>query len=235
MEGAVKAVIYAIGDLHLSLQSNKPMDVFGGVWAGYLEKIRKNFSKLTDEDVCVLCGDLTWGMDLEECLEDFRFINDLPGKKILLKGNHDFWWTTATKAKRFFDRHGLDKLDILHNNCHFVGDTAICGTRGWFYEEEVSPEHDRKIMAREVTRLETSLKAAAAAKEILVFLHYPPIFYNFLCRDIIDLMKRYGVRHCYYGHIHGEGHKLATRGERDGIVYHMVSADFVDFNPVPVK
>ncbi|HHT16513.1 MAG TPA: serine/threonine protein phosphatase [Papillibacter sp.] len=228
-------VLYAIGDLHLSLQSNKPMDVFGGVWEGYVDKLKNGFSHLTDEDVCVLCGDLTWAMNLEESLDDFRFIEALPGKKILLKGNHDYWWSTTSKPRRFFAQNGLKTLDILHNNCYFVDGTAVCGTRGWFYEEERSPEHDRKIMNREVLRLETSLKAAKGAEEIICFLHYPPIFYNFVCRDIIELMKSYGVRSCYYGHIHGAGHKLATVGEHEGITYHMVSADYVNFCPVRVK
>ena len=125
--------LYAIGDLHLSLNSNKPMDIFGEGWHNYVERIREGFSTLTDDDVTVLCGDLSWGMSLEESLEDFRFIDALPGKKILMKGNHDYWWNTAAKMTKFFEEHELTTLSLLHNNCLFYGDKAICGTRGWFY------------------------------------------------------------------------------------------------------
>ena len=155
--------LYAIGDLHLSLGADKPMDVFGGPWENYVEKIKLGFSSLHDDDVCVLCGDLAWGMTMEQALPDFQFIEALPGKKILLKGNHDFWWSTAKKAYSFFAAHDMHTMDILNNNCYFYGDYAICGTRGWFYEEARGEAHDRKIMLREVGRLETSLKAAAAA------------------------------------------------------------------------
>lgn len=152
--------LYAIGDLHLSLGADKPMDVFGGPWENYVEKIKLGFSSLHDDDVCVLCGDLAWGMTMEQALPDFQFIEALPGKKILLKGNHDFWWSTAKKAYSFFAAHDMHTMDILNNNCYFYGDYAICGTRGWFYEEARGEAHDRKIMLREVGRLETSLKAA---------------------------------------------------------------------------
>ena len=138
--------LYAIGDLHLSLSKNKPMDIFGDKWSGHTEKLRRGFSGLTDDDVCVICGDISWGMGLDETKEDFLFIDLLPGKKIILKGNHDYWWTTAAKAKRFFSENGIDSIDILHNNFFEYGDYAICGTRGWFYEEEKGGEHDAKIM-----------------------------------------------------------------------------------------
>ena len=160
--------LYAIGDLHLSLGADKPMDVFGGPWENYVEKIRLGFSALHDDDVCVLCGDLAWGMTMEQALPDFQFIEALPGKKILLKGNHDFWWSTAKKAYDFFEAHDMHTMDILNNNCYFYGDYAICGTRGWFYEEAKGEAHDRKIMLREVGRLEASLKAAGD-KTKLVF------------------------------------------------------------------
>ena len=125
--------LYAIGDLHLSLGTNKPMDVFGSKWANYVERIRENFSHLSDDDVIVLAGDISWGMSLEQSLPDFQFIDALPGKKLLLKGNHDYWWGTAAKMKKFFAEHDITTLDILYNNAFFYGDHAICGTRGWFY------------------------------------------------------------------------------------------------------
>ena len=226
--------LYAIGDLHLSLGSDKPMDVFGGGWENYVEKLTAGFSSLTTDDVCVLCGDLTWGMSLEESREDFRFIGSLPGKKIILKGNHDYWWSTASKARSFFAANGIEDIDILNNNCYFYGGTALCGTRGWFYEEEVHGAHDKKIMAREVMRLEASLKAAGDAEEKICFFHYPPRFKDYICREIIDVMNAYGVKQCWYGHIHSHGHRFAVQGTVEGIEYRMVSADYVDFTPVRV-
>ncbi|EKC60886.1 phosphohydrolase, partial [human gut metagenome] len=162
--------LYAIGDLHLSLGSDKPMEIFGDGWRDYVARIREGFSVLTEDDVTVLCGDLSWGMTLEESLEDFRFIDALPGKKYLLKGNHDYWWNTAAKMERFFAENGLTTMEILHNNCRFYGDVALCGTRGWFYELDNQGTHNEKVLLREVGRLETSLKAAGD-REKLCFLH----------------------------------------------------------------
>lgn len=225
--------LYAIGDLHLSLGTDKPMDVFGGSWENYIEKIESGFANLKPEDICVLCGDLTWGMTIEEALPDFRFINNLPGRKIVLKGNHDYWWTTATKAYRIFRTNGIDKIDILHNNCYFYGGVAICGTRGWFYEEETHGPHDKKILSREVIRLETSLKAAGSAEKICFF-HYPPVYKDYRCDEILDLLSHYGVKICCYGHIHGSGRKYALEGSYKGVEYYMVSADHLDFTPFKV-
>lgn len=222
--------LYAIGDLHLSLNTNKPMDVFGGAWVNYVKKIEDGFSDLNADDVTVLCGDLTWAMNLEDAIEDFKFIDNLPGKKIIIKGNHDYWWTTVTKAMNFFKENGFVTLDILHNNFITYGEIAICGTRGWFYEEETHGEKDKKIMNRELIRLETSLKAAGD-REKLCFLHYPPRFNKYICMEIVELLKAYEVRSCYYGHIHNKGHKCAVQGMVDGIEYKMVSADYLNFRP----
>jgi len=227
-------MLYAIGDTHLSFEAGKPMDVFGGGWNNYIDKLIEGFSVLKPDDVCVICGDITWGMSIEKCLADFKFLNDLPGKKIILKGNHDFWWTTASKTKKFFDENGIDKISVLNNNCFFYEDVAICGTRGWFYEEEVHTLHDKKIMNRELIRLETSLKAAGECEKKLCFFHYPPRFNNYICREIIDVMKKYGVERCWYGHIHSHGHKFAVQGNVDGIEYNMVSADYINFRPVKI-
>ena len=223
--------LYTIGDLHLSLAKNKPMDVFGSEWTNHTEKLRESFAALQAEDLTVLCGDLSWGMGLEETLPDFLFVDSFPGKKILLKGNHDFWWTTASKTKRFFAQHGVETIDILNNNCFTYGDYALCGTRGWFYEEERGGEHDKKIMRREIMRLETSLKAAGE-REKLVFLHYPPLYQNYRCEEILALLKEHNVRLCCYGHIHGKGCRGAFTGWHDGTEYKLVSADAVNFSPV---
>jgi len=222
--------LYTIGDLHLSLGSNKTMEVFGEAWRNYVERIRDAFSKLNDDDVTVLCGDLSWGMSLEESLEDLRFIDALPGRKILMKGNHDYWWNTAAKMKRFFAENALDTLDILHNNCLWYGDVALCGTRGWFYELEGQSDHDEKVLAREVGRLETSLKAAGTAEKIC-FLHYPPLYQGYRCPELLRLLRQYGVRRCFYGHLHGVTQHRAIEGEQYGTEFSLVAADYLQFVP----
>ena len=222
--------LYAIGDLHLSLGTNKPMDVFGPKWANYVERIRENFSKLNDDDVIVIAGDISWGMSLEQSLPDFQFIDALPGRKILLKGNHDYWWGTASKMKKFFAEHDITTLDILYNNAFFYGDHAICGTRGWFYEEDAAGTHTGKMLAREALRLEASFKAAGE-RPILCFLHYPPRYRGYACPEILSLLKQYGVTRCYYGHLHADSIRLALEDDYQGVQYRLVSADHVDFQP----
>ena len=222
--------LYAAGDLHLSLGTDKPMDLFGGGWDNYVDKISEGFSVLTADDVCVLCGDLSWGMDFNEALDDFRFINDLPGKKIILKGNHDYWWTTVSGIYAFFKREGIDRTELLHNNCVLYGETALCGTRGWFFEEEKGTAHDKKIIRREIGRLEASLKAAGDRKKI-VFLHFPPKYGNFECADILELLEKYKVPICCYGHLHGPGLKHAFRGTFGNTSFIPVSADLLGFKP----
>lgn len=226
--------LYTIGDLHLSLGTDKPMDIFGDKWKNHAEKLKNNFASLTEDDVTVLCGDLSWGMSLEGSLKDFLFVNDLPGKKIILKGNHDYWWNTASKTKSFFEANGIDSIEILHNNCYFYNDYAICGTRGWFYEEEKGIEHDKKIMRREIMRLETSLKAAGDKKK-LVFLHYPPIYQHYRCEEILELLKKYEVRLCCYGHIHGKGCAYSFNNWHGGTEFKLVSADYIDFCPIKLQ
>ena len=213
--------LYTIGDLHLSLGSDKPMDVFGEGWSNYVERIREGFSQLENEDVTVLCGDLSWGMSLEESLPDLQFIHELPGN----------WWNTAAKMQRFFDEHGLDSLQILHNNCAFYGDVALCGTRGWFYELDTPGGHTEKIRSREAGRLETSLKAAGD-REKLCFLHYPPLYTGYRCQEMLRLLQQYGVKKCYYGHLHGgPAHTRAVQGWVDGTDFSLVSADYLRFRP----
>ena len=223
--------LYTIGDLHLSLGSNKSMEVFGTAWEGYVERLQEAFSRLQDGDVTVLCGDLSWGMSLEESLEDLRFIDALPGRKILLKGNHDYWWNTAAKMRRFFADNGLETLEILHNNCLWYGDVALCGTRGWFYELD-GPEraHNEKMIAREAGRLRMSLAAAGSAPK-LCFLHYPPIYQGYRCPELLSVLAEYGVRACYYGHLHGVVQRRALEGQYGGVEYSLVAADYLQFVP----
>lgn len=226
--------LYAIGDLHLSLTANKPMDVFGPRWENHVEKIRDGFSALTDDDICVICGDISWGMSLEESLEDFRFIDTLPGRKILLKGNHDFWWTSVTKMTSFFEKNGLTTMSFLHNNAYPYGENAaICGTRGWFYEESRGAEHDKKLIDREVLRLETSLRAAGE-REKYVFLHYPPRYGAYACQEILELLHEYNVRVCCSGHLHAESLRLAFNGWYGHTHHICVSGDGIMFKPCKI-
>jgi predicted phosphohydrolase len=222
--------LYAIGDLHLSLGSDKPMDVFGGRWEGYVDKLREGFSVVTPEDTTVLLGDLSWALALEDAREDFAFIAAIPGRKILLKGNHDYWWSTAAKFEKFCRENAFENIFVLNNNCFFYDDLALCGTRGWFYEEDQKGSHDEKIFRRELGRLETSLRAAAD-HEKFCFLHYPPRYRGYECREILELLSSYGVQRCFYGHLHGDSLKLAIQGPFEGVDYRLLSADYVNFKP----
>ncbi len=223
--------LYAMGDLHLCLGAPKPMDVFGGAWVGYMDKLREGLSCITAEDTLVLLGDLSWALDLEHAKEDFAFINTIPGRKIILKGNHDYWWSTVAKFGKFCAENGFSDMVLLNNNCFEYDDIAICGTRGWFFEESRSSEHDEKVFRRELLRLEASLKAAGE-KQKLVFLHYPPRYRGYTCDEILALLGQYGVRQCFYGHLHGPSHALAMEGLWDGTEYRLVSADRLDFKPM---
>lgn len=225
--------LYAIGDLHLCLGAPKPMDVFGGAWVGYMEKLKEGMSVIGPEDTTVLMGDLSWALDLPSAKADFAWINDIPGRKLLLKGNHDYWWSTSAKFQNFCLENSFENMYLLNNNCFFYGDYAICGTRGWFFEEERSGQHDEKVFKRELIRLEASLKAAAE-KPKLVFLHYPPRYRGYECPEILALLKQYDVRQCYYGHLHGGSHKLAQEGLWDGVEYKLLAADYIGFRPYPV-
>lgn len=222
--------LYAIGDLHLCLGAPKPMDIFGGAWVGYMDKLEQGLSAIRPQDTTVLLGDLSWALDLPGAREDFAWINRIPGRKILLKGNHDYWWSTAAKFDRFCLKNGFENFHLLNNNCFFYEDWAICGTRGWFFEEERSGQHDEKVFRRELLRLEASLKAAGDAQK-LVFLHYPPKYKGYECGEILQLLQRNHVRRCFYGHLHGASHRLALEGLWDGVEYRLVSADYLQFCP----
>ena len=225
--------LYAIGDLHLCLGAPKPMDVFGGAWVGYMEKLKEGIRHIGPEDTTVLLGDLSWALGLEQAKEDFAWIDQIPGRKIILKGNHDYWWSTAAKFYKFCEENGFHNQWILNNN-HFEYDGwAICGTRGWFFEEEKSGQHDEKVFKRELIRLEASLQSAGDLPK-MVFLHYPPKYKGYECPEILELLKRYQVRRCFYGHLHGQSHGLAMEGLWDGIEFRLVSADKLDFCPFAV-
>lgn len=224
--------LYAMGDLHLSIGvPEKPMDIFRG-WENHLTLLEENWRRIVaPEDTVVLAGDSSWGMNLSEALADFQFIQQLPGRKILLKGNHDYWWNSMKKMEDFLAANGLDTLSILHNNCYAFGEYGICGTRGWVNTGFEEPQN-AKVVAREVQRLTVSIEAAlTVGLRPIVFLHYPPMYgaaYNY---DILDVLYKYHIERCYYGHIHGSGRKKAITGEQDGILFRMISSDFLEFYP----
>ncbi len=222
--------LYAIGDLHLCLGVPKPMDIFGGAWVGYMNKLKEGLSVIKEEDTLVLMGDLSWALDLEEAKADFSWLSEIPGRKIILKGNHDYWWSTIKKFDGFCAQNGFGNFHILHNN-HFVYDgIAICGTRGWFFEEDRSGAHDEKVFRRELLRLEASLQSAGELPK-MVFLHYPPRYKGYECPEILELLKKYEVRNCFYGHLHGASHGLAMEGVWDGVSFKLLSADKLNFAP----
>ena len=223
--------LYALGDLHLAYGVHKPMDVFGGRWEGYQEKLRDGLSVLQEGDTLVIPGDFCWALDLEQARADFAFLHGFPGRKLLVKGNHDYWWNTAAKFSRFCQDNGFDDLHLLHNTCYFYGELALCGTRGWFFEEEQEGSHDEKVFRRELIRLEASLKAAGN-HEKYCFLHYPPRYRGYTCPEILALLQQYDVKLCCYGHLHGDSHKLALEGFSGGTEFRLVAADFVNFRPV---
>lgn len=222
--------IYAIGDLHLSGDPpSKPMEIFGEHWAGHKEKIRANWLQtVTAADTVIICGDISWALQLDEAKSDLHWLAELPGEKILLRGNHDYWWTSLKKMQQFTE----NRFRFLQNNCLLAGGTAVCGTRGWLLpsSDNFTPA-DEKIYQRESIRLELSLQAAAAqqADRIICVLHYPPLFAADEHTLFTDLMEKYPVSHCVYGHIHGENHISVFEGRRAGICYKLVSCDTQQF------
>ena len=227
--------IFVIADLHLSFKNPKPMDIFGDNWENHAEKIKKDWiTKVTEKDLVVLPGDFSWETYLEDTILDFEYINNLPGKKLMLKGNHDYWWTTITSMKKFLQENNFTNIDFLYNNSFEFEEKILCGTRGWNITDE---ENNEKLINRELGRLELSLqdgiKKYNEEKEIIVFMHYPPITNNMIYsgaeNKFINLMKKYNIKKCYYGHLHGQSIKDAVEGEIQGINFKLVSADSLDF------
>ena len=227
--------LFVIGDLHLSFSApSKTMSVFAG-WQDYQEKIGKNWLELIKpEDTVVLAGDISWGMSLQQALPDFKFIQELPGEKIILKGNHDYWWTTMKKMEDFLAAEGLDSMRILHNNHYRYGNYGICGTRGWV--NMPGEVQDEKVLRREVQRLETSIQSALKEDlEPIVFMHYPPIFATNFNYDILEILYRYKIKDCYYGHIHGRSaHELCVTNTYDDVNFHLIAGDYLQFVPEKV-
>ena len=223
--------LYTISDLHLSFSNDKPMDIFRG-WENHTERLKANWNHLVkNEDTVVLPGDFSWALKLEDTLKDFQFLNSLNGKKIILKGNHDLWWQTKKKTEEFLKNNKIDTVKILFNNAYLAEGFAVCGTRGWFYD---CKETDKKVLNREVGRLEASINEALKLNAPLaVFLHYPPVYSEFVCKEIITVLKKYDIKKVYHGHIHGAGLNNAVK-EFDGIKFKLVSCDCNNFTPIIV-
>lgn len=234
--------LYTIADLHLSLGvgKEKSMEVFGRRWQGYTEKLEHSWRAIIEpEDDVVIPGDISWALGIDAALEDLRFIDSLPGTKYIGKGNHDFWWSTRKKLEDFFAAHGITSIRILYNCAYEVEDYIICGTRGWFYDDNLSgiPEGTDfdKLVNREAQRLKLSLDAAkelqaACGKPILCFLHFPPVWNDTPCEPFITLLREYGIRKCYFGHIHG-AYDAPPCFDYAGISFAIIAADYLNFIP----
>ena len=233
--------IYAIGDLHLSLNREKPMDIFGGNWKNHEQKIKENWKNtVQDNDLVILPGDFSWEMHLKDMYNDFAYLNELPGKKLLLKGNHDYWWTTLAKMREFLQENKFENIDFVYNNSYLFEDKIIAGTRGWVLNDT---ENSDKMNHREEERLKLSLQSGVdnfGDKEIICIMHYPPIIEenkndannqskNLKVSNYVQIMKDYNVKTCLYGHLHGESHKEAFEGIIEGINFKLVSSDYLDF------
>lgn len=233
--------IYTIGDLHLSFNENKPMSIFGENWEGYEEKVKENWTKLVkEEDMVVLPGDFSWSMYLKDTYKDFEYLNNLPGKKLLLKGNHDYWWSTVNSMRNYIKENHFKNIDFIYNNAYEFENIIIVGTRGWAFGEDAE---SKRMLQREMARLELSIKNGienyGENKEIIAFLHYPPIVnqnvQNNEMNEFIRILKKYDIKKCYYGHLHGAAIKEAVEGEYFGITFKLVSADAIQFNLVKIK
>ena len=228
--------IYIIGDLHLSFGESKPMDIFGENWTNHEEKIKQDWlSKVKEEDTVVHLGDFSWAMHLKDTIKDFEFLDSLPGKKILLKGNHEYWWTTVTNMNNFLEENNLKNIYFLQNNSFEIEDKVICGTRGWTLLNE-DTENSKKMLAREAQRLELSIQDGLGKnKEIIVFMHYPPIVKQNIDTEFMKILKKYDIKKCYYAHLHSKSIEDAVEGIIQGIEFKLVSADALDFKLLKIN
>lgn len=233
--------IYTIGDLHLSFRENKPMNIFGENWTNHEQKIKEDWlKKVKEEDLVVLPGDFSWATYLKDTDLDFEYINNLPGKKLLLKGNHDYWWTTLNKLRTFIEEEKFSNIDFIYNNAYEFENKIIVGTRGWSFGES---EEDKKLAKREAMRLELSInegkKLYGEEKEIIAFMHYPPIINAHIAKnepsDYVRVMQKYGIKKCFYGHLHSTSIREAVEGNYFGIEFKLVSADGVDFKLIKIN
>ena len=224
--------VFALGDPHLSLGGDKGMDLRFPGWKDYVPKLEENWRRLVkDGDVVVIPGDVSWAMNLEDCGADFSFLDSLPGTKILGKGNHDYWWATMRKNRAYVEAQGFSTLNFLFNNAYDLGSMTVAGTRGWFFDAQET-EDNAKIILREAGRLKTSIEAALAfGKTPTVFMHYPVVMDGKAVEPLLRVLKDYGIRRVYFGHIHGERTGRLLNYEAEGIVFSLVSADALNFCP----
>ena len=228
--------LYAISDLHLALSTDKPMDVFGAGWSNYMDKLEENWKAVvSDKDTVVIPGDISWATYLGNAVEDFKLIDSLPGKKIISKGNHDYWWTTMSKLDKFLSANGFSTISFMHNNSFRVENNVICGTRGWKMPgDDGFSAGDRKIYQRELQRLELSCKSVEVlpGDRLIAAMHFPVFNSRCVFSEFLEIMQRYGVRLCIYGHLHGDAFKNAVEGMQDGVEFRLVSADYLEFKPL---
>ena len=227
--------IYAISDLHLSFNTNKPMDIFG--WNNYEEKISQDWrTNVKEEDLVLLTGDFSWEMKLENTYKDFQFINNLPGKKLLLKGNHALWWTTLKRMRELLKEKEFNNIDFIYNNSYEFENYIIAGTRGWnLVSENID---DKKIKDRELLRLENSIidgiRKYGEDKPIIVCMHYPPLLKELKNSEFTKILEKYNVKYCLYGHLHGKSHMNVFDGNYNNVAYKMVSCDYTGFKLIKI-
>ncbi len=220
--------IYSISDLHLGLSNDKPMDIFGPRWENYLELLQINWQNTVGpEDLVLVPGDTSWATYIDKAEADFRFLHELPGIKLVSKGNHDYWWETLSKLNHYIEAKGFSSIHFLHNTVYQHENIAICAAKG--YPDNGKSEEDMKLLNRELSRLRLSLDKAVqtGAEKIYVMLHYPPMLQS----EFSKILEEYGVSCCLYGHLHGSSHKMATEGVFNGVTYKLVSADYLQFKP----
>ena len=231
--------LFALADLHLSFSNDKPMDIFGEAWKNHSEKIEKNWRTLVaEEDTVIVPGDISWAKHLEDVVRDLAFIHALPGTKILSKGNHDYWWSTVARMERLVAEQGLTSLHFMKNNAFLVEDAVVCGAKGWMLPTDPDfGAQDRVIYEREKGRLQRSLEEGrnlmlGETSTLVAALHYPPLIYPYNDTEITKILEDYRVDICVYGHLHGAALRRVFEGERNGVEYRSVSADYVDFTPI---
>lgn len=225
--------LYAISDLHLDFVGNKPMDIFGEKWSDHSSKIKENWiKKIKEEDTVLIAGDISWSMKMEDGIKDLEWVDRLPGKKIMIKGNHDYWWGSISKLNQLFSG-----MNFIQNNFFTYQDYAICGTRGWNYPGgEAFSEKDEKIYVRELIRLKLSVESAVKAgyKKFIIMLHYPPVADQEGISGFTEIIDEIGAEIVIYGHLHGPSVVNAFEGYRNGVKYIFTSSDFINFNPVKI-
>lgn len=229
--------LYIMGDIHLSLNDeSKSMNIFNG-WNNYVQKIYTNWiSSISKEDTVILAGDISWSKNLQDAYKDFEFLNSLPGTKIILRGNHDYWFTSKTKVENFLQKNGFSTIKILYNNHYEIENINIVGTRGWMFLDKNENDFDyKKMINRECIRLNLSISNVDKNKETIAIFHYPPIYNRIIINEFIDILKYHNIKKCFYGHIHDKYCKFSFNGEHEGIFFNLISCDFLNFIPFLIK